>query len=257
MELWLSGNIPTKAILMVSHNIEEAVFMADRLIIMDKNPGHILTEVVNTLPHPRRRKEKAFLALVDQIYSQMLGKTQPEPIELGSAPGEAGPTRALPHSQINAISGLLERVNEEVNNKIDVYRLADEFVDSYDEIIPIIEATEMLGFAFVDAGDLTLTPLGQTFAEGSIQTRKEIFAARIRRVPMIRWILQMLNAQPEKRLSWDVFVTALGREFPMDEAEKQLDTAVNWARYAELFSYDNSDNTIFLEVPEVATSSGA
>jgi NitT/TauT family transport system ATP-binding protein len=250
MELWLSGGIPTKAILMVSHNIEEAVFMADRLVIMDKNPGHIVADMPNNLPHPRRRKEKAFLAMVDQVYGQIVGKTRPEAEELGSAPGEPGATRALPAAPINAISGLLERVNEELTNKIDIYRLADEFVNDYDEILPIIEAVELLGFASVEAGDLSLTPLGQAFAEGSIQARKEIFAARVKRVPMIRWILSMLKAQSDQRLSWDVFIAALSREFPPEVAERQLDTAVDWGRYAELFSYDNSDNTIFIETEQ-------
>lgn len=104
----------------------------------------------------------------------------------------------------------------------------------------------------MEAGDLSLTPLGQAFAEGSIQARKEIFAARVKRVPMIRWILTMLKAQPEQRLSWDVFIAALSREFPLEVAERQLDTAVDWGRYAELFSYDSSDNAIFIEVEQPA-----
>ncbi len=247
MELWTSGAIPTKAILMVSHNIEEAALMADRLVIMDKGPGHIIGEVNITLPHPRRRKDRTFLQLIDQVYGLIVGKTKSEAEELGSAPDEPGQTRALPHAGINAIAGLVERVNEEVGDRIDVYRLSDEMVDRYDDILPTIEAAELLGFARVESGDLSLTPLGQTFAEASIQARKEIFAARIRRVPLIRWIMKMLNAQPSKSLSWDVFLAALGREFPPDEAERQLDTAVNWARYAEMFSYDNDDNTLFID----------
>jgi NitT/TauT family transport system ATP-binding protein len=247
LELWTSGAIPTKAILMVSHNIEEAVYMADRLIVMDKGPGHIIGEIAITLPHPRRRKDRAFLSLVDQTYAMIVGRTQTEAEELGSAPGEAGRTRPLPHAPINAIAGLLERVNEEFADKIDVYRLADDLGEPFDSILPAIEAAEMLGFARVDAGDLSLTPLGQTFAEAGIQARKEIFAARIRRVPMIRWIRTMLDKSADQRLSWNVFTTALELEFPPDEAERQIDTAVNWARYAELFSYDIDDNVLFIE----------
>lgn len=247
MELWSSNAIPTKAILMVSHNIEEALLMADRLVVMDKGPGHIMAEININLPHPRRRKDKAFLALVDQVYALIVGKTQPEAVELGSAPGEPGRTRPLPNAQINAISGLLERVNEEVADKIDIYRLADDLNERFDDVLPSIEAAEMLGFARVESGDLSLTPLGQTFAEASIQARKEIFAARIRRVPMIRWIRTMLDKTSDGRLPWDVFATALSLEFPPDEAERQIDTAVNWARYAELFSYDNDDNVLFTE----------
>jgi NitT/TauT family transport system ATP-binding protein len=256
MELWTSGAIPTKAILMVSHNIEEAVLMADRLIVMDKGPGHIVSEVEISIPHPRRRKDRAFLQKVDQVYALIAGKTQTEAEELGSAPGEPGKTRALPHAQIGAISGLMERVNDELWDRIDLYRLADNLQEPLDDLLPTIEASEMLGFATVESGDLSLTPLGQTFAEARIQARKEIFAARTRRVPMIRWILNMLNAAEDKRLHWNVFETALALEFQPDEAERQLETAVNWGRYAELFFFDDDEDVLFIEhepAPTVTT----
>ncbi len=247
MELWMSGAIPTKAILMVSHNIEEAAYMADRLVVMQKGPGHIISDIPVNLPHPRRRKERPFLQKVDQVYALIAGKTQPEAEELGSAPGEPGRTRPLPHAQIGSISGLLERVNEELADRIDLYQLADDLQEPLDDILPSIEASEMLGFATVEAGDLSLTPLGQTFAEASIQARKEMFAARIRRVPIIRWIRNMLNAAEDHRLHWNVFQTALALEFPPDEAERQMETAVNWGRYAELFYFDDDDDSLFIE----------
>lgn len=247
MELWTSGAIPTKAILMVSHNIEEAVLMADRLIVMGKGPGHIVGELNVSLPHPRRRKEKAFLSLVDQTYGLIVGKTMTEAEELGAAPGEPGLKRPLPHAPVSKIAGLVERVNEERVSRIDVYRLADDLDEPFDEVLPVIEAAEMLGFARVESGDLSLTSLGQAFAEAGIQARKEIFASRIRRVPLVRWIKKMLDAETDKRLSWNVVGTALETEFPPDEAERQIDTAVDWARYAELFSYDSDDNELFIE----------
>ena len=247
MDLWSTGALPTKSILMVSHNIEEALLMADRLIILDKSPGHVLAEVAVKLPQPRRRKDRPFLQLVDQVYALIAGKTQTEAEELGSAPGEPGKTRPLPHAPLSAISGLLERVNEEVADRIDLYRLADELDEPLDDMLPSVEASEMLGFAKVEAGDLTLTPLGQTFAEASIQAQKEIFAARIRRVPMIRWIRSMLSANRDRALHWNVFQTALALEFSPDEVERQLDTAVNWGRYAELFFFE--DDILSLENP--------
>lgn len=254
MDLWSSGVLPTKSILMVSHNIEEALLMADRLIILDKSPGHVLAEVAIKLPHPRRRKDRPFLQLVDQVYALIAGKTQTEAEELGAAPGEPGKTRPLPHAPISAISGLLERVNEEVADRIDLYRLADELDEPLDDMLPSVEASEMLGFAKVESGDLSLTPLGQTFAEASIQAQKEIFAARIRRVPMIRWIRSMLSAARDRALHWDVFQTALALEFSPDEVERQLDTAVNWGRYAELFFFEDDmlsiDNPASLPEPE-------
>jgi NitT/TauT family transport system ATP-binding protein len=247
MELWTSGAIPTKAILLVSHNIEEALLMADRLVILDKAPGHVMADISVNLAHPRHRKDRAFLQLVDQVYALIVGKTRTEAEELGSAPGEPGKTRALPHAPISAISGLMERVNEEVADRVDLYRLADELDEPLDDLLPTVEAAELLGFASVASGDLTLTPLGQTFAEASIQARKEIFAARIKRVPMIRWIRTMLAAAEDNRLPWNVFDAALSIEFSTDEVERQLDTAVNWGRYAELFNFHDDEDILFIE----------
>ncbi len=247
MELWMSGAIPTKAILMVSHNIEEAAFMADRLVVMEKGPGHIIADIPVNLAHPRRRKERPFLNLVDQVYALIAGKTKTEAEELGPMPGEGRRMRPLPHAPISAISGLLERVNDEMYDRVDLYRLADDLHEPLDDLLPSVEASEMLGFALVESGDLSLTPLGQTFAEASIQARKEIFAARIRRVPIIRWIRNMLMAAPDRRMNWDVFQAALALEFPPEEAERQMETAVNWGRYAELFYFDDDEDVLFIE----------
>ena len=114
----------------------------------------------------------------------------------------------------------------------------------------------MLGFATVESGDLMLTPLGQTFAEASIQARKEIFAARIRRVPIIRWIRNMINAATDHRMNWDIYQAALSLEFPPDEAERQMETAVNWGRYAELFYFDDDEDVLFLEKEPVPGGNG-
>ena len=194
MELWTSGNIPTKAILMVSHNIEEAVFMADRIVVMDKDPGRIVSTLPVNLPHPRQRKSAQFQSVVDQVYSILAGQTQPEAVELGTAPGEPGRTRCLPDIHINDLSGLLEHLDELPGDRTDIYRLVDELGMDSDYLLRLTEAAELLGFARIEKGDIYLTPLGETFAEASILARKEIFATRIRRVPLFRWLLNMLKA---------------------------------------------------------------
>ncbi len=246
MELWLSGNIPTKAILMVSHNIEEAVSMADRLVVMDKGPGHIVQQIPVLLPHPRHKKDPAFLSLVDQVYAIITGKTQDEATELGGAPGgEPGNMRALPHAGIDQIAGLLEQVQAN-GGKLDVYQLAQSLAMSLDDLLPAIEAAELLGFATLDAGDLALTPLGKTFAEADIAHRKDIFAEQIRRIPVISWMEHMLTAAKDQRLDKDVFLTALALDYNLVEAPKQFETAINWGRYAEIFSFDDDTDHVFL-----------
>jgi NitT/TauT family transport system ATP-binding protein len=253
MELWHSGAIPTKAILMVSHNIEEAVSMADRLVVMDKGPGHIVQQIPVTLPHPRHKKDRAFLDLVDQVYAIITGKTQDEATELGSAPG-AGPgnMRALPHVGNNRIAGLVEQVHSD-GDHVDIYQVAVTIGMSLDELLPVVEAVELLGFATLDAGDLMLTLLGKTFAEADIQHRKDIFAEQIKRIPVIRWMEQMLTAAQDQRLDKDVFLTALALDFNPVEAPEQLRTAINWGRYAELFSFDDDTDHVFLGTTMKAT----
>ena len=232
---------------MVSHNIEEAVSLVDRIVVMDKEPGRIVADMKVEIPHPRQRKSPEFIALVDKVYSLLAGQTQPETVELGSAPGEPGPTRSLPRINANELAGLLEYLDEAPNNRSDIYRLTDEIKVDSDHILQLSEAAELLGFATIAQGDITLTPLGEAFAEASILARKEIFGTRIRRLPLFKWIISMLRAADKRQLRWDVFMAALQLEFPPDEAEVQLDTAVNWGRYAELISYDDSDETIYLE----------
>ncbi len=253
MELWTSGSIPTKAILMVSHNIEEAVFMADRIVVMDKEPGRIIAEVKVELPHPRQRKSEEFQGVVDEVYGMLAGQTETENIELGSAPGEPGRTRVLPQVTITDLAGLLEYLSDLPEDRADIYRMADELGIDSNHVLNLTEAAEILSFAIVEKGDISLTSLGETFAEASILARKEIFATRIRRLPLVRWLTTMLTHSENRALDWDVIQTALELEFPKEEAEKQLDTLINWGRYAELLSYNDDKALVYLETPPQPT----
>src|SRR5512139_748548 len=246
LELWTSKSIPTEAVLMVTHNIEEAVFLADRIIVMEKDPGRVLAEVNVTLHHPRNRKDTAFQALVDKVYALVAGKTEPEAEALGTAPGVPGQTRALPVATLNRLAGLLEAIDAEQGNQVDLYRLAEDLHLELDDILPVVEGAEIMGFATVDQGDIRLTPLGETFATVSIVARKEILAGRVMRLPIIRWIYETLQQDDNQRIAEDYFVEQLQADFG-DYAKEQLDTAVDWGRYAELFAYDEGSGELFLE----------
>ncbi|MCL6621088.1 MAG: AAA-associated domain-containing protein [Syntrophobacterales bacterium] len=253
LELWTGGNIPTRAILLVTHNIEEAVLLADRIVVMDKDPGRVITDFRVDYPQPRQRKDPRFLDLVDRVYMILAGHTQPEHLELGTAPGEPGRTRALPHINIDDLAGLMEHLDAMPGNRADIYALARELTMSSDHLLQLIEAAEILGFATVAQGDITLTGLGETFAEASIPARKEIFATRLRRVPIVRWLLSLLQAADRRQLEWDVVQKALELEFHEEEAERQLETVISWGRYAEMLTYDDSREIIYLE-PGAAVS---
>lgn len=247
LELWTEGKIPTKSILMVSHNIEEAVFLADRIVVMDKDPGRIIANHVINLPHPRQRKSPEFQKNVDQVYALLAGQTRSEREEYGSAPGEPGITRRLPGVDIGDLAGLLEHLEELDSEKHDIYLLEEELGVESNDILLLTEAAELFGFASIAKGDIEITPLGTTFAEASILARKEIFASRVRRLPLVKWLLRMLQNSEDKRLKREVIFTALGLEFPPDEAEKQIMTLIKWGRYAELLSYNDETEMIVLE----------
>ncbi len=247
LELWLAGDIPTRAILMVTHNIEEAILLADRIVVMDKDPGRIVADLRVSLPHPRQRKSPDFVAMVDHVYATLAGQTEAETEELGSMPGEPGRTRALPNIFVGDLAGLLEALNEKPKDRADIYQFVDELKVDSDHLLRLTEAAELLGFSTISKGDIMLTPLGETFADASILARKEIFATRIRRLPIFRWLLAMLHVAEKHQLKWDVVQTALELDFLPENAEKQVEIAVNWGRYAELLAYNDDNETIYLE----------
>ena len=239
MELWLGKKLPTRAILMVTHNIEEAVLMADRIVVMGKNPGHVVTEIPVGLHHPRVRKDTAFQALVDRVYAAVAGRT---PVETAAVPGQP---RRLPEARVNALSGLMERLHAE-GGRSDLYRLGADLQLELDDLLPILEAAETLGFARVAEGDAFLTPLGKAFAEASILSRKQIVASRILRHPTMLWIFETLEKDDNQRVAKSYFLDALRRDFG-DEVSHQLDLAVRWGRYAELFAFDDDTDELYIE----------
>jgi NitT/TauT family transport system ATP-binding protein len=226
--------------------------MADRIVVMDKGPGHVVSQLKVEMPHPRDRKSAAFLVTIDRVYGTLAGQTEPESVELGTAPGEPGRTRALPHVGVNDLAGLLERLDELAGNRADIYRLTEDLKVDSSHLLALIEAAELLGFASVAQGAMTLTTLGETFAEASIIGRKAIFAARLRRVPLFRWLLALLKASHRQQLDRGVVQTALELEFPADEAGRQVDIAIEWGRYGEVLAYDDSQDAFYLETPDAA-----
>ncbi len=244
LELWLNKSIPTQAILMVTHNIEEAVQMADRVIIMDKDPGRVVAEMPIHLRHPRQRKDTAVQAFVDKVYAAVAGKTQSEAEELGNKLGQ-GRLRPLPSARLNALAGLLEKLAAE-GGRMDLYRLGSELVMELDDMLPVVEAGELLGFLVVQEGDLLITPLGEAYASASILSRKEMLAGRVLRLPLISWIFETLQQDDNRRVAKEYFLDKLQPEF-QDRTEQQFDAAINWGRFAELFAFDDDTDELYLE----------
>jgi NitT/TauT family transport system ATP-binding protein len=200
-----------------------------------------VTEIPVTINQPRRRKDTAFQAIVDRVYAAVAGHTAVD--AQAASPGQPG--KMLPTARLNALAGLLEKLAGE-GGHADLYKLSGELVLELDDLLPLVEAGEMLGFNTVQEGDLNLTPLGQVYAEASILARKELIAGRILRVSAIRWIYETLQADDNHRVDKDYFLNILRGSFG-DNAESQLDTAVNWGRSAELFAFDDDTDELYLE----------
>jgi NitT/TauT family transport system ATP-binding protein len=246
LELWQKKTIPTKAIFLVTHNIEEAVLLADRIIVLGRNPGVIRTDFKVTLPHPRDRKSEAFTQLVDYIYKVL---TQPgaQPPALPSAPTGATVKAAeprtphyqeLPHARPGGIAGLLELLLDH-HGKDDIYRLADDLAFEIDDLLPIVDAARLLGFLTVNEGDAAITPTGADFANSEILHQKQLFRkAAVDNVLLLRQIIRAIEAKSDRSVSEDFFHDLLDEQFSEEETQRQLETAISWGRYAELFDFD-------------------
>ncbi|HEY9720625.1 MAG TPA: nitrate/sulfonate/bicarbonate ABC transporter ATP-binding protein [Oscillatoriaceae cyanobacterium] len=253
MELWTQKQIPIKAILIVTHGIEEAVTLADRAIILGKDPGRIRADIPIRLPHPRHRDDPAFQTLVDEIYTIMtnpkrdLGVLPPAP---GTAPlpvERAKEYQALPHAKPGAIGGLMDLL-EDRGGEEDLYKLGQDLKLDVDDLLPITEAAEVLGLATVHQGDISLTQAGADFANADILQSKDIFRRQaLERVQLIATIDRVLSGKRNGRMPEEFFLEILAHHFSVNEAKRQLQTAIDWGRYAELFTYDERSHQLVLE----------
>ena len=259
LDLWLEKKIPTQAVLIVTHGIEEAVILADRVVVLGRNPGRIRAELTVTLPHYRDRKTPEFQALVDQVYKiltnpELSCETVTAPAASADAASQPQPPQtakyqSLPQVRIGAIAGLLELLED--RKEKDLYRLGQELMLEVDDILPIVEAAKLMEFLVIQEGDLLLTPVGIQFIAGGIDQRKQIVRTQILgNIRVVQQISRMLQAKRNHRISEELILDILETHFSPQEAMRQLKTAVDWGRYAELYSYDEPGGEIFLESEE-------
>jgi NitT/TauT family transport system ATP-binding protein len=238
------GEFPTKAILIVTHNIEEAVQMADRILVLSSNPGRMRAEILNDLPRPRDRRTPEFESFVDRLYQLMTGRTAAvedhRAPALDEEPDLVSPTEVpLPYASVGGLAGLLEILDAR-GGRADLPELAQTLTFEVDDLLPLTDAAEMLGFADIEDADLQITDLGREWSEADILTSKSIFArAAGERAPLVRAIVRGLESSKDGGLNERFFLDLLGRGFTADEARAQLDTAIGWGRYGELFDYDS------------------
>jgi len=252
LDLWQSKKTNIKSILFVTHNIEEAAAMSDRILIFGINPGNVRAELEVNLPHPRNDQDESFREVVDQIYTQMTMPTGEKAFPPAYRYKTIGVGYRLPKVAIAELTGFIEELmSPEYQQKVDLPELADELNLDLDDLFHITETLEILRFARVSAGDIELSEAGQNLANADILQRKKIFATHlINHVPLARLIRRVLDERPTHRASEERFLNELEDYLSDEAAEEVLATVIDWGRYAELFAYDYNTGTLSLENPE-------
>ena len=248
LQIWQEKQTDTNCILLVTHNIEEAVMLADRIIILGSDPGRVRSDLTVNLPRPRNAEHSEFRKLVDHIYTLMttgLGDKTLHP----QRERKIGLGYRIPDVEPSALTGLIETMTT-FEERIDLPELADELMMNVDDLFPILESLEILGFATIIEGDIQLSALGKQFADADLHERKQLFAQRLlEKVPLARYIRRILDDKPGHQVSEERFLSKLEDYLSDKETERVLRTMIDWGRYAELFAYDFNTGILSLENP--------
>lgn len=256
LSLWLEKKIPTKSIILVTHGIEEAVYMADRAIILSTRPATVRENLPIPLPRWRDRKSTEFLSYVDQIYAFMTNPDTAAPADKikkqvsvpAAEPLGSEPT-LLPNVTAGALTGFLEMLAD-LGGKTDLYKLADRFVMDIEDFFPLVEMSNLLRFSTVSEGDIFLTPAGEAFAKASVLDRKNLFRQYLLdNVPFVRAMVQRLETDSDQKMDIDYFEDQLASSLGDSKAAQQMDLIIGWMRYAELIEYDNVSEQVYFEEP--------
>lgn len=252
LDLWVDGRMPIKSILMVTHNIEEAVLMCDRIIVLSSNPGRIAAEITVTLQHPRNRLDPEFRQLVDKIYALMTKRLEPVAAAREGVFAGLGRGMALPEVSTNTIAGMIEEIAAEPYlGRAHLPALADSLNMEIDDLFPVAETLQLLRFAEIGEGDIKLTPAGQRFADADVDVRKKLFGDHLLAyVPLAARIKLVLDERPSHTARAVRFLEELEDYMSEEYAGQTLKSVVNWGRYGELFAYDETTETFSLENPQ-------
>jgi NitT/TauT family transport system ATP-binding protein len=251
LDLWFEGRMPIESILIVTHNIEEAVLMCDRILVFSSNPGRVAAEIKVDLPQPRDRLDPAFRALVEDIYARMTARPSAAlaPKD-GVFPG-MGIAMVLPRVSTNALAGLIEEVDgKPFEGQASLAELADSLQLEVDELLPMAETLQLLRFAELAGPDIKLAPSARRYAQAGVDDRKAMFKqALLAFVPLAQHIRRILDDRSSHDAPARRFRDELEDFMSPDYAEATLRTVTHWGRYAELFAYDEEDDRFSLDDP--------
>lgn len=253
LEIWDRTDLSIGAIVIVTHNIEEAVLLADRIVVLGSNPGQIKARLDVDLPRPRDRRTIEFEVLINHLYRIMSGRDggvdDVEEVDGQTTNSRRTPVSVrLPIASVDGISGLAEILAD--LGICTVAEVADDLGLEVDDFLPLVDALDMLDFAEIEEGRIRLTPIGEAFAGATIQVSKEIFAtAAMDKAPLVAVIVNGLSRTESGVLRPGFFRDVLRGQLSDSEIQAQLDTAIDWGRYSELYEYDADHDELRLGDP--------
>ncbi|MGA7675271.1 MAG: nitrate/sulfonate/bicarbonate ABC transporter ATP-binding protein [Rhizomicrobium sp.] len=251
LELWSEKKLPIKGVILVTHNIEEAVQMCDRVLLFSTSPGRVVTEITVGIPRPRERTSPAFEDYVDRIYVEMTARRVDRQAYRQERQAGTGLDMTLTHVSSGLVAGLIETVAAApYNGKADLPDIASDLQLEVDELFPVTEALQLLKLGDVEGGDIKLTHMGKRFADAETNERKEIFSrALMSCVPLAAHIRRVLDERAQHTAPRRRFIDELEDHMTEEAAAETLRAVISWARFAELFSYDKESETFSLENP--------
>jgi len=245
IDIWSSHQAHLSAIVMVSHDIKEVVYMADRIFMFTANPGRILKTIVNSLPRPRDYRSPAFLELVDQLHEIITGHELPDVLAAASVQPLIEP---LPDSTVSEIAGLLEYLDAR-QGKEDLFRISTETGREFGRVIHVVKAAELLDFVDTPKRMVVLSPVGRAFVKGNQEERKNLWREQLLKLKLFQDVHHLISRQPDKEISKEVVLEKLAIALPDENWETTFHIMVRWARFGKLFHYDDSTETLYLETP--------
>ncbi len=248
LNLWIDQCTELQSVLLVTHNINEAVYLAQRIAIMGINPGHIKVTIENNLPYPRDYRSTGFLMMVDKIHSIITNAYIPDEGPEAPIVPAAVKAEVIPFVDIGEVIGLLE-VLEDRGGQLDIFKLSNEVVKEFGEVIAIVKAAELLDFIDSPKHQVVFTNLGRRFIHASINLRKELLRVQLQTLRIFRILIGMLKRSPEQSLEQDVIMEELTMLFPNEKVHKLFDAIINWGRYAELLGYKPNEEELYLDTP--------
>ncbi len=250
LDLWSEGQMPIRSMLLVTHNIEEAVLMCDRILVFSSNPGRVIAEINVDLPQPRKRLDPAFRALVDDIYARMTARPSSPPVSQGNFPG-TGLGMALTHVSTNTLSGMIEALAAPPHNgKAELATLAHELQMNADELLPVADTLQLMRLAEVEGRTIRLTPAARRYAIAAVDERKQLFAQHLLAyVPLAAHIRRVLDDRATHQAPATRFRDELEDFMSEDYAEETLDAVVSWGRFGEIFAFHEDEDRFSLDDP--------